>query len=343
MATTIPNTELHSRNEQRQSLLLSMLPVEMILDIADQTTTAADAVSLALTCKALFSILSGNSLKRLNADSKEMLLITLERDISWVVYCPVAGKLLPFYSRGRGFYYPKTPYINQSFGVGGPLSTYLMCPDKSPLISFLETRLVRNHRLFGYGHGIPPSCLSLTGTRFSNCQFTSTQYRIFLDISRTAKWIGENLLLSSTWIVHVTGLEMAGRDISTKSLRNILKTLFLDYACYHCAIHGKENDSYGVLHPRFHEAGAKLSENSSYEGTGACSVCETDWDVSISWSGSGRSLVFKLIKYHDLGCCSIPPDPKWLRLLRHSTYRDLRDPPRDTCHGSVRHRWIHDG
>lgn len=58
-----------------------MLPVEMILNIVDQTTNA-DAASLALTCKDLFSILFKYSSKRLDAHSREMFWTNLERDIS---------------------------------------------------------------------------------------------------------------------------------------------------------------------------------------------------------------------------------------------------------------------
>ncbi len=270
-------------------------------------------MSLALTCRDLFSILSKYSFKRLDAHSSEMLLTNLERDISWVVYCPVARRLLSFHSRENSFYYPEAPNIDQAFNTAGSSLISSMCPDKSPRISFLETRLARNRRLFGSTHGIPLSCLSLTGIQFSSCLFMQTQCRMFLDTSRTVKWIGEDLFLSSTWIVHVMGVEMVGRVVSTESLRDFLRKIRLSSACYHCTLDGKANFCYGVLHPSFGEAGARLSENSAYEGMGACSVCETDWDVSISWSK--RSLVFKLIKYHDLGCCSIPPDPKWLRLL----------------------------
>lgn len=96
---------------------------------------------------------------------------------------------------------------------------------------------------------------------------------------------------------------MVGRIIPTESLRDFLRKIRLSSACYHCTLDGKANFCYGVLYPSFDEAGARLSENSAYEATGACSLCETDWNVTISWLK--RSLVFKLIKYHDLGCCSI--------------------------------------
>ncbi|KAI3322974.1 hypothetical protein HD806DRAFT_544353 [Xylariaceae sp. AK1471] len=315
MATPIPNTMLGTQNEQPQSPLLAMLPVEMILNIADQTTSAADAVSLALTCRSLFFILSKYTFKRLEAHSREMLLMNLERDISSVVYCPVARRLLSFHSifKENSFYYPEALKSGQSFNTAGSLVTSSIWLGKSSYISFLETRLVRNRRLFGSTHGIPLSCLSLTGIQFSSCLFMQTKCRMFLDISRTAKWIGENLFLSSTWIVHVMGAKIA--VIASK--------------CY------------GVLYPSFYEAGARLSKNSAYEGMGACSVCETDWDVSISWSK--RSLVFKLVKYHDLGCCSIPPDPKWLRLLNYRRYQTTKSSPRETCHGYVRHKWINSG
>ncbi len=222
-----------------KSPLLSMLPVEMILNIADQTTSAADAVSLALTCRDLFSILSKYSFKRLDAHSSEMLLTNLERDISWVVYCPVARRLLSFHSRENSFYYPEAPNIDQAFNTAGSSLISSMCPDKSPRISFLETRLARNRRLFGSTHGIPLSCLSLTGIQFSSCLFMQTQCRMFLDTSRTVKWIGEDLFLSSTWIVHVMGVEMVGRVVSTESLRDFLRKIRLSSACYHCTLDSK--------------------------------------------------------------------------------------------------------
>jgi len=329
-------------NEQTQSPLLSTLPVEMILDIADQTTSAADAVSLALTCKDLFSILSKYSIKRLDTHSREMLLTNLERDISWVVYCPFARRLLSFESRENIFYYPAAHFFHQTYNTLSLSHPFSICQDKNPCISFLETRLVRNRHLFGPTHGIPLSCLSRTTTQFSNCLFMKTQRRIFLDISRTAKWIGENLFLSSTFIVRVMGVKTVGLVISRDSLMDFLCETHLGSPCYHCKLYyGVAHFPHGVHDPSFKEAGARLSENSAYEGRGACSVCETDWDVSISWLK--HSLVFKIVKYHDLGCCSLPPDPKWVRLLEPRVDEVGRSLPRETRHGYVRHRWINNG
>ncbi|KAI0870229.1 hypothetical protein GGS24DRAFT_476226 [Hypoxylon argillaceum] len=185
MATTIPNTG--TPNEQIQSPLLSMLPVEMILNIVDQTTNAADAVSLALTCRDLFSTLFKYSSKRLDAHSREILLVNLERDISWVVYCPVVRKLLSFHPKGTMFYLPASLNLHQKFNTAGEDLIYSICPNRSPYISFLETRLVRNSRLFGSTHGIPLSCLSLIGTKLLSCSFMQTQCIMLIDTTRTAK------------------------------------------------------------------------------------------------------------------------------------------------------------
>jgi hypothetical protein len=335
---TLPNAMLGTQNKQAQSPLVSMLSVELILSIADQTTSPAYVVSLALTCKILFLILSKHTFKRLDTHSKEVLLTNLERDISWVVYCPVAGRLLPFQSRENGFEYPKAPSPNHEFSITGALNIYSMCPDKRPCISFLETRLVRNHRLFGPTHGIPLSCLSLAGAEFSSCLFMETQCRVFLETSRTAKWVGEDLLLSSTWTIQVMGVQRPGRFIPYESSYHFLRRMNIMATCYHCILDGEANGHDGVLDPSFDEAGSRLFANSAYEGRGACSVCDTDWDLSISWSK--RSLVYKLITYHDLGCCSIPPDPKWVRLLKNDRFQAMRSSPRESRHGYVRHRWI---
>ncbi|KAI1192561.1 hypothetical protein F5X97DRAFT_337462 [Nemania serpens] len=342
MATTILNTMLATRSDQPQSLLLSMLPVEMILDIADQAACAADAVSLALACKDLFSILFKYSLRRLDAHSREMLLLNLERDISWVVYCPAECKLLSFYFRDNRFFFYSVSYkIFPAFYTGGAILLLRMRLSTKLYIRFLQTRLVRNRRLFGPTHGIPLSCLSFMAIQFSSRLFMQSQRRTFIGTSRRAKWIGENLFLSSTWIVRVKGLELERQLISTESLRDFLRYMGLSSACHHCKVDGKGNSYFGVLHPSFDEAGERLSKNLAYEGMGACCVCETDWDVSISWSK--RSLVFKLIMYNDLGCCSMPPDPKWLRLVRWDRYEGIRSSPRETCQGYVRRTWVNSG
>ncbi|KAI1156969.1 hypothetical protein F4825DRAFT_141573 [Nemania diffusa] len=339
MATTIPNTVPGTRYYQAQSRLLSMMPVEMILDIADQTASVADAVSLALTCKDLFSILS-KYIDKLDAYSKEILLTTLERNTSWVVYCPVARKLLSFYCKKNIFYYPDKSGIYEAFRPNGERHIGSMCPGKSLRISFLETRLVRNRRLFGVTHGIPLSCLSFSGHKSISFLFMKTRYKTHLEISRTAKWIGDNLFLSYTWIFRVIGVGITKPVISTQSLHDFFRDTLLDDACYHCRLDGRKNFEYGVLDPSFDEAEAKLSKNSdsAYEGIGGCLCCETDWDLSISWFQD--SLLFKVVTYYDLGCCSIPPDPKWQKRLKFGRDRTL---PRESCHGHVRHMWINSG
>ncbi|KAI0191456.1 hypothetical protein EV127DRAFT_493144 [Xylaria flabelliformis] len=337
MATTISNTVPSTRYYQAQSRLLSMMPVEIILDIADHTASVADAVSLALTCKGLFAILS-RYIERLDAHSREILLTTLERNISWVVYCPVARKLLPFYSKENIFYYPNKSGIYQAFRPDGERHIASMCPGRSLRVSFLETRLVRNRRLLGVTHGIPLSCLSLSGRKSINFLFMKTQCRTHLEVSRTAKWIGDDLFLSYTWSCRVMGVGITRQVISAQSLHDFFRDTLLDDACYHCRLDGRKNFAYGVLHPSLDEAEAKLSKNSAYEGMGGCSCCETDWDLSISWLQ--HSLIFKTVTYHDLGCCSIPPDPKWQKLLKFGRDRSL---PRESCHGHVRHMWINSG
>ncbi|KAI1354132.1 hypothetical protein F5Y01DRAFT_302764 [Xylaria sp. FL0043] len=298
MATTIPNTVPGTRYYQAQSRLLSMMPVEMILDIADETASVADAVSFALTCKDLFSILS-KYIERLDAHSREILLTTLERNTSWVVYCPVARKLLPFSFKENIFYYPSKSGIYEEFRPNGERHIASMCPGKTLGDSFLETRLVRNRRLLGVTHGIPLSCLSLSGRK------------------SIMKWIGDDLFLSYTWIFRVMGVDITRQVIPTQSLHDFFRDTLLDDTCYHCRLDGRKNFAYGVLHPSLDEAEAKLSKNSAYKGMGGCSCCETDWDLSISWLQ--HSLVFKAVTYHDLGRCSIPPDPKWQKLRKFGT------------------------
>ncbi|KAI1329268.1 hypothetical protein F5Y16DRAFT_409212 [Xylariaceae sp. FL0255] len=334
MATNTTNTMLKPLNKQQQSLLLSMVPVEMILTITDQTTaSAADAVSLALTCKALFLILSERSIKRLDTNSKQMLLINLERDISWVVYCPVARTLLPFSSKGNNFPLAST----RELYFTEPAISYSIYEGADRNINFLTTRLVRNHRLYGPTHGIPLRNLTLTGIHFSSSIFMQIPCRVFLETSRRAKWIDQDLIVSSTWIVHVVGIELVGRVISPESLRRFLLDMHISDACRHCTFEGGLNYSYGALNSSFNQAGARLSQNMAYEDLGSCCICETDWDVSISWAK--RGLVFKLTRYHDLGCCSIPPDPKWLCLVERDWTKAMRS-PRETCYGCVRSKWI---
>ncbi|KAI0393781.1 hypothetical protein F5Y17DRAFT_288369 [Xylariaceae sp. FL0594] len=81
MATTTPRDVFGTVHYQTQSSLLSMMPVEMVLDIIDQTGSVSDAASLALTCKTLFSVLA-NYVERLDKQSKEVPSTTPEKDTS---------------------------------------------------------------------------------------------------------------------------------------------------------------------------------------------------------------------------------------------------------------------
>ncbi|KAI1323425.1 hypothetical protein F5Y16DRAFT_403446 [Xylariaceae sp. FL0255] len=327
-----------TRNGQRSPRLLSTLPTEIILEINDQITSAADAVSLALTCRRLFSVLSEPSIKALNAQSKEMLLMNLERDISWVVYCPRARRLLNFNSWGKG-HDPSAPWAYQRFHIAEPLFFRSMCKDIKPHISFLQTRLVRNRHLFGATHGIPLSELELEGSHDPRSlrTFMRMPCNISFEFSRKAGWRGEDLFLSSTWIIRIMSMEVVGQAVSTTELRKFLADESLDSTCNHCTFDGIQNDRLGYFQPKFDEVGARLSNNLPYEGVGSCFICETDWDMLISWYEEGLEL--KLTRYHDLGCCSIPPDPKWLR-IKYEKNRILRILPRETTQGSVRRRWV---
>lgn len=291
------------------------MPVEIILTIADQTENVTDAVSLALTCKDLFSILS-KYIKRLDAHSTEMLLINIERDASWVVYCPYLRKLLSFYYENKIFYYPKTdPFENDAYRWHGNLALNLVCPGKSLWVTFLETRLVRNRRLFGVTHGIPLSYLSLSRCGSVSYPFMKKLCRGSLEMSRTANWIGDSLFLSYKWIFRLMGVGTTTRIITTLSLHDFLLNIGgLGMACHHCYFAGILVFTWSVLHPRLEEAEAKLSEQCAYEAMGSCHGCETDWDISISWVQD--DLVFKCVTYHDLGCCSIPMDSSVVEVYR---------------------------
>ncbi|KAI0852687.1 hypothetical protein F5Y00DRAFT_227341 [Daldinia vernicosa] len=321
---------------QKSVSYLMNLPVEIIHLISEHLPNA-DAVCFALTCKATFSILHKNGMQ-LDSQAKEILLVRLEKEVLGLIYSPFLNKLLPFDNNG------KIPF-NPFYEYDGEFSYFypMIRGNIWSVVNYEQTRLVRNYRLFGPGHGVPLSFFSYNEKeRIRSIRFMQNRCETYTESSRIAKWVGEALFLSCTRTVYLN--KLGKRQVDITALQDFIRKIYAcGRLCHHCMVDDWHGGSlyYNPIYADFPQIHTKLSENSAYQSTGSCRFCKTDWDVSIAWNDSMSGLVITYITYHDLGTCSFPFDTTWQMITGHSTNVNLLEQNgRKGLYGDVKRHWI---
>lgn len=327
-----------SMKRQIDMSYLLEVPVEMILLISEHLPSA-DAACLALACKATFTILHRNALQ-LDSEAKQSLLLRLEKEVPWLVYCPPRNKLLPFTRDGRT---TAKRFCRSARRDGHPAFAPMTRSRHWAVISYERARLVRNYRLFGPGHGVPLSFLCHTATGLKEpVKFMQRLCERYSEDSMMAKWVGDELYLSCTRTIYVCG-QLEKGQVNITALQDLIRERSTRICHHSAASHDPGALLYDAAILRdLPQICAKLSENSVYRRTGACKYCETDWDVSISWNDpkGAAGLVFSRTTYHNLGTCSSPLDPIWNMMASLAVYVDTRLSKRGGSGGYVKRRWI---
>ncbi|KAI0143856.1 hypothetical protein F4776DRAFT_660963 [Hypoxylon sp. NC0597] len=313
------------------------LPIEMVQCISGYLSEV-DAVCLALTCKALLSLLGGRDRSNLQLElpAKETLLCRLEADIVGVLYCHFCRKLIRFDNDARldtrGL---KRIKLSKSHPLECTLSSTVSFLGASFELPYYVARLVTNYQLFGPKHGIPLSYLSYQYQHPYPDNISSILSRPWgnAKVGRkeavTAKLIENELFLSWTY-------ELFHENADTVALLRYMATRPL-FICQHKTIgthsynwrHGRDRVSILTEKPRWKWDGG-------YRKTDSCAFCMTDWEISIEWVNPQRGWVITVTTYHELGHCRSPSDQIWKSLVHPSIESEFRDAPG----GAIKRRWL---
>ncbi|KAI0804146.1 hypothetical protein GGR55DRAFT_682015 [Xylaria sp. FL0064] len=285
---------------------LMQLPVEMILHISKHLPTS-DLACFALSCKPVFVILDDLACFRVRlrreVKQKGVFLSRLGGSVMGLVYCPIAERLVRFDEDGKVY----TMLCNSEhrfYSMFGGLKPfyYWSCVNatfyRSDAISYEQTRLIRNHQLFGPQYGIPPSALSYEKRiQERKLLLAEQQCQTRSEDSRTLRWIDGELFLSRTSTICLEGPKSRGAQSS--ALIDLLSRA-TNILCRHCHL-GSANSRCIDLGNGFDvttEIHACNLRGSPSRSLGCCKFCESDWEilfrcmVRLAWlPGLGRGII----------------------------------------------------
>ncbi|KAI0435190.1 hypothetical protein F5Y09DRAFT_336944 [Xylaria sp. FL1042] len=325
---------------------LMQLPVEMILSISEYLSDL-DLACFALSCKPLFAIMQDltwfrSKMARMGNSrvEKALFLSRLEQSVPWLVYCPVLGRLSPFDKDGKVDRRLKPAH--EIYNLVKRMPSYYWYQSNevfyhSEAITYEQTRLMRNHVLFGPRHGIAPSALSYEKRiQEKKVALAGQQCQMRSEDSRTFRWIDGELFLSRTSTISLEGLEY--RKARFSALLNLLRQE-RSILCYHCIPDRWSALRFGgdCISEDVRENRANNLDSSPGHSFGFCKFCDTDWNISISTPGS-TGLVAVFTTWHNLGGCSFPLDPKWKRISTPLWYQILGRPARKK--GDIMRKWM---
>ncbi|KAI1355713.1 hypothetical protein F5Y01DRAFT_310594 [Xylaria sp. FL0043] len=313
---------------KQEASRLMQLPVEMILHIS-KYLPASDLACFALSCKPVFVILDDLACFRVRLRreviEKGIFLSRLEGSVMGLVYSPRPDRLVRFDRDGKVFFMVRNEGRTfYSLSEEPQPYYYWPCTNAtfyhSDAISYEQTRLIRNHRLFGPQYGIPPSALSYEKKIQERKLFLAEQEcQTRSEDSRTLRWIDGELFLSRTSTICLEGPK--SRWARSSALIAWL-SLARDILCHHCPLGSavsqctEPGDGCDVI-TEIHENNLRGSPSCIL---GCCKFCETDWEISVSMDGS-TGLVARVRTWHNLGSCSYPMDWKWQRIVCPSWYQ----------------------
>ncbi|OTB04242.1 hypothetical protein M426DRAFT_23108 [Hypoxylon sp. CI-4A] len=299
------------------STILDFFPAETILDILDHLPVE-DKVCFGLTCTALHRFTYKIDKKRLDPQTKEAILIRLEKDHPGFFYCHSKEKLFPFgstYLSGPLPLHVLTEQVKYFGVINFKGSTFKL--------RYYEARLATNHHLHGPEHGISPSTLTHRNPILRTSPESSPRNRrpknlTFLPTGRP----GSTQLFRTC-----NGKDLVGgsQDYLTKGEAfRVCMHAGVDVAAINC-----------VKIPALDKG---ISRESGYHGTGSCIFCPTDWDCSVRWTGAKHGWAVTIKTYHEVGDCRSPYDTKWQQMTRATPFTIAKG--RDIPHGSVRSQWL---
>lgn len=279
-------------------------PSDVLFLISDHLDTLS-VHALALTCRALYGVGFPKTQRKLEADDKQELLITLERD--------------PF---GDGFYYcarcNKLHTFKQSYGPhskqeGADKTQGYICGMRdrfTPMgnsydLGYHHARLAMNRHFYGAEYGIPLKNICI--------QHQSQREKTTIQCSTSASIINDELFLRRTYTFTVTNLDapVFRRCTGHRDFR-LCEHLpfFRNSSIYHQAI------------PELQRQPRAVSSKDQFvpctNSPGSCGLCLLDYDITISKVDSSDVWKVQIDAYHQLGDCRSPDDWKWARFTEKS-------------------------
>ncbi|KAI1146061.1 hypothetical protein F4825DRAFT_473091 [Nemania diffusa] len=300
---------------------LMRLPAEVVFLVLEHLGSA-DAACFAVTCHYVFDIAArlrntGNKIQ-LDPKTKDIFLPRLERDVPGLVYSHYWKRLLPFDASsdraGSG------PFYRRDIGHPGRYFAPMIHDQLEGVIIYEQTRLARNYRLFGPKHGIPLSTLSgrKTGPMVLK-RIMGEGCEMHTEVSRAAKWVGEDLFISCSKTTYLKQLE--GTKIGLPFLQQFIENERIAMCPHSSYTMGQTSycDNDIIVEANVREIYVDLWTKSTYTSSGSCKFCVTDWESMIWRSKQPGMLGITHTTYHNIGSCCFPFDLKWEMATNYNT------------------------
>ncbi|KAH7028086.1 uncharacterized protein B0I36DRAFT_365201 [Microdochium trichocladiopsis] len=299
------------RFEQQSHATLQSLSEELLLTITSHLDIV-DTVCLSLTSRGLdLSDLRRSFSSRLDAATKEELLLRIERDSPALSYCHVRRRLLPFAQT-----HLERRLLHFHDCEASPQHEIVLPYSECYRLPLCTARLAINHAVLGPQHGIPASALSHAHAISHPDDYQLRRYESWTcKVARGGGPSPEQLMLRCvrSWVSireshHVALLRRHFHDNKIAMCRHCEVDLALDENGCRRVIIGTE----------------------SFLTTGSCARCETDWEIRIGLGVSGEdvgrpvahrwldgyfSWTVIVKTCHRLGRCQDPSDPMWRAML----------------------------
>lgn len=297
------------------------LPPEIILMITSQLS-GSSSTSLALTCRALYSLCFPEN-PLLDMAEKEHLLLLLEKDVPTHYFCHFCVTLHRWHiGRRRRMH----PWYEGRMHCKRGVDSYVRLPATFSF-PYYHARLIMNRHFYGPKHGPHLHSVEVRAQPWYYPDGVAGHR------SQRARIVDDQLLvLSVTSIFHSRGDSIA--------LRRRIDS-FGPPVCTHLSLSNECPNSSPMQLP-------ELARDKTVPGQfspcnqvfRSCSFCLTDYSIDISWQGERKGYVIDVTIHCQPGDCRSPFDWRWHTITTRCTKEDLRrERPLEYRPGCVRDRW----
>ncbi|KAF7673569.1 hypothetical protein GT037_008184 [Alternaria burnsii] len=193
-------------------------------------------------------------------------------------------------------------------------------------ISYHHTRLVMNRHLYGSNHGLP--------LRVLNQRTRSSHHPngVVISVTQHARISNDHLLvLSAISLTHSRG--------DSVSLRRYIGD-FGHALCRHVSIWRDLPDSFPIQLRELAKRTGQSQFLASGPAFGSCTLCPTDYTITIKWQGPKKGFNIEVLVYRGLGGCRTPFSWHWRTNTWLYPREELRSVYSPDCRpGSIREQW----
>lgn len=307
------------------------------MDIVLSHLPSESVVAFTLTCRAFYSKYYLDQSTKLDGESRQTLLLWLEKDEPRLYYCHICNLLHRWGPRHRILSALNNRLIRKCrIQSGYELYYSWSVYDFRPRVHFAHVRLVMNRHLFGEGHGPAVQTLNSHGMSWSYitldgiAEENSARFRI-IDSELYAE-------------VANTFFNVGGHGVNFREGFNVRRSKTF---CTHL-----ETPTYGtILDGNSHFQSATIGENwpsdspmAAFKSVLSCPICFVDYKVEIShrhplFGVRDKVWSIKVTKWHRLGDGRHPSDPKWYNRGGAHLSKDIVPRSRMCPAGSIYQTW----